>query len=82
MFSRLLPEQRVHAPPAANTRIHAVGVEPLHKRDYILGGHRVMAHRIRVEASPTTHLVAPYEPVQMPGVLINRWLTRPPVSSQ
>lgn len=37
MFSRLLPEQRIHAPPAANTRIYAVSVEPLHKRDYILG---------------------------------------------
>lgn len=37
VFSRLLPEQRIHTPPAANTRIYAVGVEPLHKRDYILG---------------------------------------------
>lgn len=27
--------------------------------------------------------IAPYEPVQMPGVLIKRWLlTRPPLSSQ
>lgn len=37
MVSRLLPEQRIHAPSAPDTRIHAVGVEPLHKRDYIRG---------------------------------------------
>ncbi|GGP78114.1 hypothetical protein GCM10010278_65630 [Streptomyces melanogenes] len=37
MFSRLLPKQRIHAPPAPNTRMYAVSVEPLHKRDYILG---------------------------------------------
>ncbi|MET9736078.1 hypothetical protein ABZZ79_37285 [Streptomyces sp. NPDC006458] len=24
--------------------------------------------------------IAPYEPVRMPGVLIKRWLTRPPLS--
>lgn len=37
MLPRLLPEQRIHTPPAPDTRICAVGVEPLHKRDYILG---------------------------------------------
>ncbi len=37
MFSRLLPEQRIHTPSAPDTRIYAVRVEPLHKRDYILG---------------------------------------------